>query len=295
MLVLDGELTPAQLHNLSDITERKVIDRTQLILDIFAQHAVTKTGKLQVELAQLRYTQPRIVGKNRAMDRLMGGIGGRGPGETKLETDRRRCRERTTHIRKELEQIHRQRSLTRNRRSQKGLPSAALVGYTNAGKTTLLNMLTHSRCLVQNKLFATLDTTALRMRFPSMREIIIADTVVFIRNLPNELREAFRGTLEELEYADILIHVADASHPDLLQQISAVESILSEMEVRPIPRLLVFNKWDQVSPTTKAGLADAFAHALPVSAKNGEGLALLPEHIERLLTRRQDTQYPHAE
>ena len=293
MLVFDGELSPAQLHNLADITERKVIDRTQLILDIFAQHAVTRAGKLQVELAQLRYTQPRLVGKNRAMDRLMGGIGGRGPGETKLETDRRKSRERMARIRKELDQLRRQRAFTRARRSRQGIPLAALVGYTNAGKSTLLNRLTRSDVLAENKLFATLDPTTRRLRFPAEREIILADTVGFIRNLPTELRDAFRATLEELEAADLLVHVADASHPDLLQQISAVETILAEMELDRVPRLLVLNKWDQLAAPARAELADAFPLALPVSAKSGDGLNSLLEQLETdLLTRNRPPVIP---
>lgn len=293
MLVFDGELSPAQLHNLADITERKVIDRTQLILDIFAQHAVTRAGKLQVELAQLRYTQPRLVGKNRAMDRLMGGIGGRGPGETKLETDRRKSRERMARIRKELDQLRRQRAFTRARRSRQGIPLAALVGYTNAGKSTLLNRLTRSDVLAENKLFATLDPTTRRLRFPAEREIILADTVGFIRNLPKELMDAFRATLEELEAADLLVHVADASHPDLLQQIAAVETILAEMELDRVPRLLVLNKWDQLAAPARAELADAFPLALPVSAKSGDGLNYLLEQLETdLLTRNRPPVIP---
>ena len=285
MMVFDGELSPAQLHNLADITERKVIDRTQLILDIFAQHAVSRAGKLQVELAQLRYTQPRLVGKNRAMDRLMGGIGGRGPGETKLETDRRKIRERMARIRKELDQLRRQRSFTRARRSRKGIPLAALVGYTNAGKSTLLNTLTRSEVLAENKLFATLDPTTRRLRFPAEKEIILADTVGFIRNLPKELFDAFRATLEELEAADLLLHVADASHPDLLQQISAVETILAEMELDRMPRLMILNKWDQLEAPARAELADAFPHALTISAKKGDGCKALLEELELLLLR----------
>lgn len=285
MMVFDGELSPAQLHNLADITERKVIDRTQLILDIFAQHAVSRAGKLQVELAQLRYTQPRLVGKNRAMDRLMGGIGGRGPGETKLETDRRKSRERMARIRKELDQLRRQRSFTRARRSRQGIPLAALVGYTNAGKSTLLNTLTRSEVLAENKLFATLDPTTRRLRFPAEKEIILADTVGFIRNLPKELFDAFRATLEELEAADLLLHVADASHPDLLQQISAVETILVEMELDRMPRLMILNKWDQLEAPARAELADAFPHALTISAKKGDGCKALLEELELLLLR----------
>ena len=285
IMFFDGELSPAQLHNLADITERKVIDRTQLILDIFAQHAVSRAGKLQVELAQLRYTQPRLVGKNRAMDRLMGGIGGRGPGETKLETDRRKIRERMARIRKELDQLRRQRSFTRARRSRQGIPLAALVGYTNAGKSTLLNTLTRSEVLAENKLFATLDPTTRRLRFPAEKEIILADTVGFIRNLPKELFDAFRATLEELEAADLLLHVADASHPDLLQQISAVETILAEMELDRMPRLMILNKWDQLEAPARAELADAFPHALPISAKKGDGCKALLEELELLLLR----------
>ena len=273
------------MHNLADITERKVIDRTQLILDIFAQHAVSRAGKLQVELAQLRYTQPRLVGKNRAMDRLMGGIGGRGPGETKLETDRRKIRERMARIRKELDQLRRQRSFTRARRSRQGIPLAALVGYTNAGKSTLLNTLTRSEVLAENKLFATLDPTTRRLRFPAEKEIILADTVGFIRNLPKELFDAFRATLEELEAADLLLHVADASHPDLLQQISAVETILAEMELDRMPRLMILNKWDQLEAPARAELADAFPHALTISAKKGDGCKALLEELELLLLR----------
>ena len=283
MLVFDGELSPPQLHNLADITERKVIDRTQLILDIFAQHAVTKAGKLQVELAQLRYTQPRLVGKNRAMDRLMGGIGGRGPGETKLETDRRRNRERMAHIRKELERLRRQRALVRSHRSENGIPLAALVGYTNAGKSTLLNALTRSSVFVADKLFATLDPTTRRLRFPAEREIILADTVGFIRNLPRELVDAFRATLEELEAADMFLHVADAAHPDLLQQIQSVEGILEELSLGGVPRILLLNKWDQLSVAARAELADMFPRALPVAGKTGEGLRGLLALLENNL------------
>ena len=290
ILVFDGELSPAQLHNLADITERKVLDRTQLILDIFAQHAVTRAGKLQVELAQLRYPQPRLTGKNRAMDRLMGGIGGRGPGETKLETDRRRSRERMARLRKELDQLRRQRAFTRSRRARRGIPLAALVGYTNAGKSTLLNNLTRSEVLAENKLFATLDPTTRRLRFPAEREIILADTVGFIRNLPRELMDAFRATLEELESADLLVHVADASHPDLLQQITSVETILEELELQHMPRILLLNKWDLLDVPARAELADAFPHAIPVSARTGDGLKRLLEVLENMLLSTQQTQ-----
>lgn len=283
VLVFDGELSPAQLHNLADLTERKVLDRTQLILDIFAQHATSRAGKLQVEMAQLKYTQPRLVGKNRAMDRLMGGIGGRGPGETKLETDRRRVRDRIARIKKELEELRRQRAFTRTRRSRQGIPLAALVGYTNAGKSTLLNTLTRSEVLAENKLFATLDPTTRRLRFPQEREIILADTVGFIRNLPKELTDAFRATLEELEAAHMLLHVADASHPDLEHQLSAVEGILADMELDAVPRLLILNKWDRLDAGQRALLGEAYPEALPVAALTGEGMERVLRELERLL------------
>ena len=283
LIVFDGELSPAQLHSLAQLTERKVLDRTQLILDIFAQHATTRAGKLQVEMAQLKYTLPRLVGKNRAMDRLMGGIGGRGPGETKLETDRRRIRERMTRIRKELDVLRRQRAYTRGRRSRQGLPLAALVGYTNAGKSTLLNALTRADVPAENKLFATLDPTTRRLRFPKERELVLADTVGFIRNLPKELVEAFRATLEELEAADLLLHVVDASHPELDAQLQAVDSILADLDLTGIPRVMLLNKWDAADEDTRAALLAAHPDALPVSALTGKGLDAAARVMERRL------------
>lgn len=294
MIIFDGELTPAQLNSLTSLTERKVLDRTQLILDIFAQRATTRAGKLQVELAQLSYTMPRLVGRNRAMDRLMGGIGGRGPGETKLETDRRRVRERMTRIKKELDGVRKQRAYTRARRARQHLPVAALVGYTNAGKSTLLNTLTNSVVTAENKLFATLDPTTRRLRFPKEHEIVLADTVGFIRNLPKELTEAFRATLEELESADMLIHVADASHPELERQIEAVESILADMKLLEIPRIMLLNKWDAVPETepdaslddgeevvpSQQTLRERLPDALPISARSGAGLPALSARLE---------------
>ncbi len=272
MIIFDGELTPAQLHNLSEVTERKVLDRTQLILDIFAQRAATRAGKLQVEMAQLKYTLPRLVGKNKAMDRLMGGIGGRGPGETKLETDRRRVRDRLVKVKTDLEAVRRQRATSRSRRVRRDLPLAALVGYTNAGKSTLLNALTRSEVLAENKLFATLDPTTRRLRVPDERELVLADTVGFIRNLPRELVEAFRATLEELEAADLFLHVADAAHPQMEQQLQAVESILTDMNLHETPRILIFNKWDQLDPPSRQALRERYPEAVPVSAALGQGL-----------------------
>ncbi|MFI3272615.1 MAG: GTPase HflX [Pseudomonadota bacterium] len=272
MVIFDGELAPAQLRNLADVTERKVLDRTQLILDIFAQHATTRAGKLQVEMAQLQYTMPRLVGKNQAMDRLAGGIGGRGPGETKLETDRRRIRERIDKIRNELKSLRKQRAFARARRAKQRVPLASLVGYTNAGKSTLLNALTNADVLAENKLFATLDPTTRRLRFPHERELILADTVGFIRNLPKELLEAFRATLEELEAADLLIHVADAGHPELDRQLKAVEDILVEMGMHETPRLLILNKWDTVPQELAETLLMEHPEAIPVAAVERKGL-----------------------
>ncbi|MDL2285379.1 GTPase HflX [Desulfovibrio sp. OttesenSCG-928-F07] len=247
LIVFDLELTPAQSRNLADATERRVIDRTQLILDIFARRAGSRAGKLQVELAQMQYRLPRLIGQNKAFDRLAGRIGGRGPGETKLETDRRRLRERITKVKDELKTLRRQRSYARNRRAKAGLPIVSLVGYTNAGKSTLLNTLTGSSVLAENKLFATLDPSSRRLRFPQERELIITDTVGFIRSLPKELMEAFRATLEELEEADLLLHVADASHPEVEMHIKSVEKILESLDLHEIPRILVLNKADMLT------------------------------------------------
>lgn len=284
IIIFDGELSPAQLQNLAELTERKVLDRTQLILDIFAQHAKTGAGKLQVEMAQLKYTQPRLAGKNRAMDRLMGGIGGRGPGETKLETDRRRVKDRIAKIKIELENLKRQRQANRARRTRCNLPVAALVGYTNAGKSTLLNKLTKSEVLAENKLFATLDPTTRRLRFPKEHEIVLADTVGFIRDLPKELMEAFRATLEELNEADLLIHVLDASHEEMEQQLESVEKILEELGLSDVPRILLLNKWDNLPKETQSLLLERFsANAYPVSALTGFGLAEASACIERTL------------
>ena len=283
VLVFDGELAPAQLQYVAGVTERAVLDRTQLILDIFARHAVTSAGRLQVEMARLKYALPRLAGQNRTMDRLMGGIGGKGAGETKLETDRRHVRERIARIRSELDKLRKQRARNRARRGRAGLPVAALVGYTNAGKSTLLNALTGSRVLAEDKLFATLDPTTRRLRFPRERELVLADTVGFIRDLPNELKEAFRATLEELDEADLLIHVADASHPDFDRQLDSVEAILCDLKLESVPRLLVLNKIDKTPPDTLEGLSERFPGAVAVSAVTGEGMASLAAAIEERL------------
>ena len=290
LIVFDGELAPAQLRNLTEVTERRILDRTQLILDIFAQRASSKAGKYQVELAQLQYMLPRLVGKSRAMDRLAGGIGGRGPGETKLETDRRRLRDRVARIKEALEDLRRQRSYARARRAKGGVPIASLVGYTNAGKSTLLNALTGSEVLAENRLFATLDPTTRRLRFPRERELILTDTVGFIRSLPKELVEAFRATLEELEEAELLLHVADASHPELEQQLKAVEDILEQLDLHNTPRMLILNKVDALESTAHCGddgvcltprqvLEQDHPEAFFISARSGEGLAELSAAI----------------
>jgi GTP-binding protein HflX len=248
IVVFDPELTPAQARAISDATEIKVIDRTMLILDIFAQHAHSRDGKLQVELAQLKYMLPRLVEKNTMMSRLTGGIGGRGPGETKLEINRRRARERVTQLTREIAELSSQRAERRKQRRRRALPVVAIVGYTNAGKSTLLNTLTCSAVVAEDKLFATLDPTSRRMRFPDERELILTDTVGFIRDLPEDLRSAFRATLEELAEADLLLHVVDASDPALTSHLHSVERILGELGLSDKPRLLVYNKLDRLPP-----------------------------------------------
>jgi GTP-binding protein HflX len=279
VIVFDQDLSPTQARNLAEITERKILDRTQLILDIFAGRAKSREGKLQVEMAQLKYTLPRLVGKNDALSRLMGGIGGRGPGETKLEIDRRRAKERLSRLKNELGDIRRRRGYTRARRSEASVPVVALVGYTNAGKSTLLNTLTGSGVLAEDKLFATLDPTSRRIRFPRDREIVLTDTVGFIRRLPPDLKEAFTATLEELHAADLLVHVADASHPEAEEQIAAVKAILEEMGLHETPTLLVLNKWDRLSAEGREQMANAHPGAVPAQATQRGSLTPLVDAI----------------
>lgn len=248
MIVFDTELSPGQVRSLSEATELKVIDRPQLILDIFAQRAQSREGKLQVELAQLKYLLPRLAqGHNSALSRLAGGIGGRGPGETKLETDRRRARDKIRRLEKQVEQLRRQRQERRKRRVNRGVPIISLVGYTNAGKSTLLNALTNSEVYAEDQLFATLDPTSRRLRLPIEKEVVINDTVGFIRDLPETLVAAFRATLEEISDSDLLIHVVDSSNPNAPAQIESVEKILQELELNDIPTLIVLNKSDLLS------------------------------------------------
>ncbi len=245
LIVFDAELSPTQVRVLSEATDLKVIDRPQLILDIFAQRAQSREGKLQVELAQLKYLLPRLVqGQNSAFSRLAGGIGGRGPGETKLETDRRRVRDKITQLDKQVEGLRRQRQERRKNRSQKNLPVISLVGYTNAGKSTLLNTLTQSDVYVEKKMFATLDPTSRRLRLPYEQEVIINDTVGFIRDLPEALVAAFRATLEEIADSDLLIHVVDASNQRAINHIESVDKILIDLKLNEIPQIIVLNKAD---------------------------------------------------
>lgn len=266
ILIFGQDLSPAQMRGITERTQLRVVDRTQLILDIFAQRAQSRVGKLQVELAQLTYRLPRLIGRGTAMSRLGGGIGGRGPGETKLETDRRQARDRITNLKKGIDKLRSDRELRRKSRRARGVPVIALVGYTNAGKSTLLNTLTKSKVLSEDKLFATLDPTSRRLRFPHEREVVLTDTVGFIRDLPDALKESFRATLEELEDADLLLHVVDVSDPNYREQIRSTEQLLHELEYHEIPRIRVFNKVDVLDDDEvldlRLGLEGVFASAV---------------------------------
>jgi GTP-binding protein HflX len=284
LIVFDQDLTPSQLNSIAEATELKVIDRTQLILDIFAQRAKSRDGKLQVELAQLRYRLPRLRGKGDAMSRLAGGIGGRGPGETKLEEDRRRLRERIHRLERELEAIAVSRSMRRKQRGRKNLPVVSIVGYTNAGKSTLLSALTGTPAYADDLLFATLDPASRRLRFPRDREVIVTDTVGFIRDLPPDLMAAFRATLEELEDADLLLHVVDVSDARFEEQMQAVDAILAQLSLDRVPKLVVFNKTDRLGNGSDwlASLCRRY-RAVAVSALRREGLDQLVEAADHLL------------
>lgn len=284
MLVFDSELTPGQLRSITNLTELKILDRSMLILDIFAQRAKSSEGRLQVELAQLRYSLPRLTETDTGLSRLTGGIGGRGPGETKLEIGRRRARDRIAHLERRIERISAQRGLRRERRQSRGVPVIAIVGYTNAGKSTLLNALTKGNVLVENKLFATLDPSSRRMRFPNEKEVIFIDTVGFIRELPKELVTAFRATLEEVGEADVLVHVVDAASAEWKQQIEVVEKTLESLGFAHTPRILVFNKVDLLSEIEVIGRTKTY-EALPISAITREGfeplIACLQSELHR--------------
>ena len=284
VLIFDPDLSPGQAYAIASFTDLKVIDRTILILDIFAQRASSRDAKLQVELAQLRYRLPRLQEENTMMSRLVGGIGGRGPGETKLEIGRRRARERLHRLEKDIEQTRKQRAGRRSARKDRGLPVVAIVGYTNAGKSTLLNSLTGSEVLVENKLFATLDPTTRRLRFPRERELILADTVGFIRDLPKDLAQAFHATLEELDDANLLLHVVDAADPDRDAHIIAVEKILGDLALAETPRLLVYNKTDRLLPEEKS-ILEAGGRTLVISALDRPTILPLLAAMEHALWR----------
>lgn len=285
IIVFDAELSPAQVRSLSEATDLKVIDRPQLILDIFAQRAQSREGKLQVELAQLKYLLPRLVlGQNSAFSRLAGGIGGRGPGETKLETDRRRVRDRIAQLERQVNDLGRQRGERRKNRTEKNLPIISLVGYTNAGKSTLLNALTHSEVFAEQRMFATLDPTSRRLRLPYEQEVIINDTVGFIRDLPETLVAAFRATLEEISDSDLLVHVVDVSNPRAPRQIESVEKILSDLGLGRIPQVVALNKSDlvpsdRIEAITREITSQKDAPVIRMSAVKRETLRPLLENI----------------
>jgi GTP-binding protein HflX len=273
VVIFDNELTPAQLRQIEEEIGLKIIDRTQLILDIFARRARTREGKLQVELAQLKYLLPRLVGAGAALSRLGGGIGTRGPGETKLETDRRRIRSRIHAVAEEIERVRQRRAQLRERRRKASVPTVALVGYTNAGKTTLFNELTDAGAEASNALFVTLDPLLRRLRLPDGRELLVSDTVGFIDRLPHALVAAFRATLEEVADADLVLHVIDAAAADRDRRVTAVHQVLEEVDAIDVPQVEVFNKCDQLSPDERRRLQDADPAALCISALTGEGLS----------------------
>jgi GTP-binding protein HflX len=284
-VILDGELTPGQLRNLEGRLGTKVIDRTALILDIFALHARSREGKAQVELAQLNYLLPRLRGWGEAMSRLGGGIGTRGPGETKLEVDRQHIKRRISKLRRDIKDLARTRDVKRARREGSGIQQIAIAGYTNAGKSTLMNTLTQAGVLVADQLFATLDPTIRRIALPGGRHATISDTVGFVSKLPHDLVEAFRSTLEEVTRADLVLHVADASSPDVEHQVEAVRSVLGEIGAGAIPEVLALNKVDMLSEMDRERAARRFPDAVPVSALTGEGTEALLERVALELPR----------
>jgi len=287
VVILDDELSPGQLRNLEETLKVKVIDRTALILDIFALHARSREGKAQVELAQLSYLLPRLRGWGEAMSRMAGGIGARrGPGETKLEVDRQHIKRRIAKLRKDLKDLARTREVKRSRRERSGIPQIAIAGYTNAGKSTLMNALTRANVLVADQLFATLDPTVRRIRLPGGRSATLSDTVGFVSKLPHDLVEAFRSTLEEVARATLILHVADASSPELERQIDAVRTVLHEIGASRIPEVLALNKIDLLSEHERARVTARFdGRAVPVSALAGEGLEGLLWRLDEVLPR----------
>jgi GTP-binding protein HflX len=279
VVIFDNELTPAQLRHIEEQVGRKVVDRTQLILDIFARRARTREGKLQVELAQLKYLLPRLVGAGAALSRLGGGIGTRGPGETKLETDRRRIRTRIHAITKDIEEVRRRRAQLRERRHKASVPTVALVGYTNAGKTTLFNVLTRADAEASNALFVTLDPLVRQLRLPDSRELLVSDTVGFIDRLPHALVAAFRATLEEVADADLVLHVIDASASDRDRRMSAVHQVLEEVGALDVPLIEVYNKCDQLTADERRRLQEQDPSAVYISALERQGVEELIDTV----------------
>lgn len=296
-IICDDELSPIQLGNMEDVLDTKVMDRTLIILDIFAGRASTNEGKIQVELAQLKYRQSRLTGLGKSLSRLGGGIGTRGPGEKKLEMDRRLIKNRIAQLNRELKDVKRHREVTREQRNKTKVPVIAIVGYTNAGKSTLLNRLTGAGVLEEDKLFATLDPTTRNLKLPSKQEVLITDTVGFIRKLPHHLIEAFRSTLEEAKYADIILHVVDTSNPQMDEQMYIVYETLENLEVRNKPIITAFNKQDKVEGDLI--LRDFKAdHVVRISARQGDGLAELQQVIEDVLREQKvliERLYPYAD
>ena len=293
-VIMDEELSPAQLRNLEELFGCKVLDRTALIIDIFAQHAHSSEGKAQVELAQLNYFLPRLRGWGESMSRLGGGIGTRGPGETKLEVDRRRIKRRITKLHDEIKDLEKTRATKRRERTRSRVPSVALVGYTNAGKSTLLNRLTNAGVLVEDKLFSTLDPTTRRLELPDGRPCVMTDTVGFVRKLPHALVEAFKSTLEEAVLADLIVHIVDGSDPDPESQYAAVREVLGEIGAATVPELIAVNKIDALSEVDLARLRRRFPEAGFLSALEGEGVPDLLRRIDLQVTNPPQRNRPAA-
>ncbi|MGZ6888211.1 MAG: GTPase HflX [Acidimicrobiia bacterium] len=296
VVIFDDELTPAQQRNLEKLFERDVVDRVALILDIFAQHAASQEGMVQVELAQLRYRLPRLRGRGLALSQQGGGIGTRGPGETQLEVDRRRIQRRITKLERDLVGLGRTRATQRKARTRRALSTVALVGYTNAGKSTLLNRLTDASVLVEDRLFSTLDPATRRLRLPGGETVLLSDTVGFVRRLPHQLVESFRSTLEEVAHADFVLHLVDASDPDPAGRITAVHSVLADIDAVDVPEQVVFTKADAVDADTLDDLRRAYPEAVFVSARTGEGVDTLLERLAdrlRAMTRIVELHIPY--